>query len=88
VSGGALATAVTGAILAYGGAAFARMGWRGLRRPFAPAAPGRELAPRPSGASPAWKLLWLAALLFGTVVIVCGLLLLIAPFLPERGASG
>ena len=86
MSGGALGTAFTGAILAYGGAIFAPMGRNGLRRPSAPAAAGQELAPVPAGASPAWKLLWLASLLFGAFVLVCGLLLLIGPFLPERGA--
>ncbi len=86
MSGGALGTAVTGAILAYGGAVFARMGWHGLRRRTEPAAPGQELAPAPSGASPAWKLLWLASLLFGAFILVCGLLLMIGPFLPERSS--
>ena len=86
MSGGALGTAFTGAILAYGGAMFARIGRNGPRPPSPAAGPGQELPPVSAGASPAWQRLWLASPLFGGFVLGRGLLLLIGPFLPERGA--
>lgn len=83
MSGGNLGTAFTGAVLMYGGASFARVGWRGLRRPAPAVAPGQELAPPPAGTSLPWKTLWLFMLLFGAFVFVCGLFLLLSLVLPE-----
>ncbi|HEY0111821.1 MAG TPA: hypothetical protein VGB59_01580 [Allosphingosinicella sp.] len=80
--GGTAGTAVTAAALAFGGYAFARMGWTGLRRRPTDPEPGRELAtPAPS---PAMKLVWGFCLLFGAFVLVCGLLLLVSAFVGEQ----
>jgi hypothetical protein len=83
MSGGKFGTAFTGAVLMYGGGSFARAGWKALRRPALPPQPGRELAAPAPGTSPAWKLLWLAMLLFGAFVFVCGLFLALSIFLAE-----
>ena len=83
MSGGALGTGVVAAMLIYGGAWFARFGWRALRSPAAPVLPGRELAPPPPGASLPWKLLWIFMLSFGAFTLICGLFLALSIFLPE-----
>ena len=81
MSGGALQTGVTGAALIYGGAMFARFGWRGLRRPQ----PAAAAAPAPASPGPSLgaKLLYAFSLLFGAFVFVCGLFLALSLFLPE-----
>jgi hypothetical protein len=84
-AGPGLETALIGAVLIFGGYGFARLGWAGVRRRVPEAVPGRELAPPPPMSSPAWRILWAASLVFGALVIVCGLLLVIGAFLPESG---
>jgi hypothetical protein len=74
--------AMTGAVMTIGGLAFARLGWRGLRAPRAPAhsLAGIDTPARP----PILKLaLFAAILLFGLFILGCGLLLILALFLPE-----
>ncbi|HEX9932062.1 MAG TPA: hypothetical protein VGB08_04415 [Allosphingosinicella sp.] len=84
MSGGSPAgTAVTGAALTFGGLAFARAGWAGLRGPAASASaavPPAAPAPRQSLG---WKALYAAILLFGVFVTACGILLFLAVFLGD-----
>ena len=65
--------AMTGAVMTLGGLAFARLGWRGLRapRPAAHSLAGIDTPARPP---------FLKLALF---VLGCGLLLILALFLPE-----
>ena len=74
--------AVTGAVLAMGGLAFARLGWRGLRapRPAAHSLAGIDTPARPPILK---RALFAAILLFGLFILGCGLLLILALFLPE-----
>jgi len=83
MSGDALGTGFAAAVLIYGGAWFARTGWRSLRRPAAAPQPGPDLAAPPPGASLPWKLLWIFMLLFGAFALICGLFLALSIFLPE-----
>jgi hypothetical protein len=79
------ALAVTGLALAFGGFAFARMGWSGLRAPAAPPARAGIEAPAPATAllKRAFSLL---VLLFGLFALGCGLILMLALVLPEAQA--
>lgn len=83
MSGESIGTAVTGAFMAFGGLGFARLGWTGLRRRAPEPQPGRELAAPSSAGALAMKALWLFCLAFGLFVLGCGLILILAPFLPE-----
>lgn len=83
MSGDAIGTAVTGAFMAFGGLGFARLGWTALRRRAPASQPGQELAAPSPAAGMAIKALWLFCLVFGLFVSGCGLILMLAPVLPE-----
>jgi hypothetical protein len=88
MSGDAIETAVTGFFMAFGGFGFARLGWTALKRRAPTPAPeaGRELAAASPAGGMAMKALWLFCLAFGLFVLGCGLILMLAPFLPETRA--
>ena len=83
-AGGSIGEAAAiGAALAFGGLAFLRFGWQGLRRRAPEPEPGLELAAPPAAASAAMKAVWAFCLAFGLFVLGCGLLLFLSIFLPE-----